>query len=105
MLIKGIIIIAINSLLGSIALLLLKKGSPNLLKKQTIIGLTIYAISSLIHVYALKFGPVSILAPVTSTTYIYTLFISKSFLKEKITFYKILGISLIIIGITTLAIQ
>ena len=105
MLIQGIIIITINSLLVSIALLLLKKGSPKLLNKLTLIGLFLYAISAIIYVYALKYGPVSILAPITSTTYIYTLFISKKVLKEKITMYKVIGISLIILGITLLSFQ
>lgn len=42
--------------------------------------------------------------PLTSITYIWTLVISYKFLKEKITFKKIIGIILIIVGAIIIAI-
>lgn len=62
------------------------------------IGGTLYFLSALINIYLLKFLPYTIILPMTAITYIWTLLIAQKYLKEKITFYKKLGVLFIIIG-------
>lgn len=53
---------------------------------------------ALLNIYVLKFLPYTVVLPMTSLTYIWTMIISFYLLKEKITFKKILGVILILIG-------
>ncbi len=53
---------------------------------------------ALLNIYVLKFLPYTVVLPMTSLTYIWTMIISFYLLKEKITFKKILGVMLILIG-------
>lgn len=53
---------------------------------------------ALLNIYVLKFLPYTVVLPMTSLTYIWTMIISFYLLKEKITFKKILGVTLILIG-------
>ncbi|ADL50133.1 EamA family transporter [Clostridium cellulovorans] len=62
------------------------------------LGGALYVVGALLNIYVLKFRPYSMVLPLTSITYIWSLIISKIFLKEKITRYKIFGITFIIIG-------
>ena len=63
------------------------------------LGGFLYAASAVINIYLLRVLPYSVVLPLTSITYIFTLLISKFILKEKLTIGKIIGISLIITGI------
>ena len=97
-------ILLIMTLIGSFASFFLKKGSDfhtilDLLKnKYVYIGGTLYVISALLNIYVLKYLDYSVVLPLTSITYIWTLFISYFFLKEKINIKKIIGIILIVFG-------
>jgi drug/metabolite transporter (DMT)-like permease len=62
------------------------------------IGGALYFIGALLNILLLKKLPYSVVFPLTSITYIWTLFISYKFLQEKITKKKILGIIMIAIG-------
>lgn len=57
-----------------------------------------YVSGAVLNIIALKYMPYSVVLPVTSITYIWTLILSYFFLKEKITKPKMLGVALIIIG-------
>lgn len=98
------IVLMIMTMMGSIASLFLKKASNcetiiKLLKNRNIyIGGFLYLISAVLNIYILKYLDYSVVLPLTSITYIWTLVISYCVLKEKISFKKILGITLIILG-------
>jgi drug/metabolite transporter (DMT)-like permease len=62
------------------------------------IGGTLYFIGAVINIMVLKRLPYTIVFPLTSVTYIWTLIISHFFLGEKITEKKIAGVVFIIIG-------
>jgi len=63
-----------------------------------LIGGVLYFLSALVNIYLLKKIPYSLLFPLTSLSYIWSMLISKIFLDEKITNLKILGIIFIIFG-------
>lgn len=92
--------------LGALASAFLKKASSNNNLKRTIfsfnlyIGGILYVICAILNIWVLKYLPYSIVLPLTSITYIWTLFMAKVFFKEKISLKKIIGIITIIIGST-----
>lgn len=65
-------------------------------------GLVLYGIGSVIFIFALKGGDVTLLYPIIATSYIWVTILSNYFFKEIINAHKIAGIALIIIGISTI---
>ena len=108
--IKYYLILLIMTILGSVASFFLKKASSNktikdlILNKNIYIGGFLYLFAALLNVYILKYLNYSVVLPLTAITYIWTMLISYKFLKEKITFRKMIGVSLIIIGVIFVAI-
>ena len=102
--------IFVMTALGTFAGLFLKKASKNLEIKNLIcspnlyLGGILYLSAAIINIYVLKFLDFSLVLPMTSITYVWTMLISKFILKEKITTKKILGTICIIVGATLLAI-
>jgi len=102
-----VLLAVLASGIGAFGAVLLKKGSGKfsskireIVKNRSILaGVILYGISSIIFVYALKSGELSILYPVVSTTYIWTALLSSRFLSEKINRFKWIGIALIILGV------
>lgn len=98
------IILLFMTLLGSIASLFLKKasGGKNILKiiqnKNIYIGGILYLASAILNIYLLRFLDYSTVLPLTSLTYVWTMFLSKIILKEKITVKKTVGIAMILAG-------
>ena len=100
-----IFMVLISSFVGAIGAFFLKRASTYLniktffKSKNLIIGLILYSVSSIIFIIALKYGELTLLYPLVSTTYIWTLIISNKFLGEKIHKKNWLGILIIIIGV------
>jgi len=105
-------IMVLLTIIGAFASILLKKGAVkfhlkfnfdgiiNLLTNWNIVfGGILYFLSMVGFIYLLKQQELSILYPLTSISYIFVTIFSVWLLKEKINFYKILGIALIIIGV------
>ena len=98
------IVLLIMTMLGSVASLFLKKASGSngfvdMLKNINLyIGGFLYVSSAVLNIWLLKILDYSVILPLTSLTYIWTMVLSYFILKEKITVKKILGICLILIG-------
>lgn len=92
------------TVLGSFASLFLKKASGSteikklLVNKNLYIGLIMYGVAALLNVWVLRYMQYSIVLPLTSITYIWTMIISYKILKENITKKKILGVICIVLG-------
>ena len=105
------VIIIFATIASSFAGFFLKKSS----KKGTIfniftnrylyIGGFLYIIAASFNILVLKRIPYSIVVPLGSITYIWTMIIARIFLKEKISVNKIMGISLIIFGVFCISIK
>lgn len=65
-------------------------------------GFFLYGISSIIWIYILKQLPLSIAYPTLSIGYVVVLFISWKFLGESIGLFNILGVILIVAGVSLL---
>lgn len=104
------IVLIIMTMIGSFASFFLKKASSlnsiiGLLKDKNIyIGGFLYLVSAIINIYVLKHLPYSVVLPLTSLTYIWTMMISNKLLEEKIGKKKIIGVCCIFIGAICIAI-
>ena len=98
------IVLLVMTMLGSVASLFLKKASGSngfvdMLKNINLyIGGFLYVSSAVPNIWLLKILDYSVILPLTSLTYIWTMVLSYFILKEKITVKKILGICLVLIG-------
>ena len=98
------IILLVMTLLGSVASLFLKKASGTdslfaLIKNPYLyIGGTLYLTSAILNIWILRVLDYSVVLPLTSLTYIWTMVLSYLILKEKITKKKIIGVILILLG-------
>ena len=110
---KIILLTALAAFIGSIGQLELKRGANNLqfdLKLllsnyHLIIGVAVYAVSTVIYVYALNKEQLSILYPIIATSYVWTLVFSKFFLKESVGITSWTGVFFILLGVTLIASQ
>ena len=96
---------------GAIAQILIKSGAnalPNghpmsmITNLPLMAGYSLYGISTILLVLALRDGELSILYPVISLTYVWVTFLSVMFFKESMNFFKILGVLIIVTGVTML---
>jgi len=105
---KIILLVAFAAFLGSFGQLFFKKGSANLsfnvmsllTNWYLILGLCLYGISTIIYVYALSYGELSMLYPIIATSYIWTCFLAVLILGERMGFVNWVGILFILLGVS-----
>jgi len=97
--------------IGSFASFFLKKSTGGMKivsiirNKYLYIGGFLYIIGALLNIWLLKKIPYSVLIPLGSICYIWTMLIACIFLKEKIGIRKIVGVVLILTGVTCIAVS
>ncbi|MCK4521085.1 MAG: EamA family transporter [Nanoarchaeota archaeon] len=104
---SAILMMVFCTVLTSAAQVFYKKGSAllsfNLMSIITnyniLIGLILYITGGVIMIYAFKHGEVTVLYPVITLSYVWVSLLSVYFFNEIMTFYKWLGVIVIIIGI------
>lgn len=98
------ICLLVMTMLGSVASLFLKKASGadgiiSMIKNIDLyIGGLLYLVSAVLNIWILRYLEYSVVLPLTSFTYIWTMILSYIILKEKISKKKIVGVGLILIG-------
>lgn len=73
--------------------------SPRL-DARLLLGVFFYGLASVLYVASLTGGELSILYPLISLTYVWIFLLSRLFLGEKLTLGKIVGGSLLILGVS-----
>lgn len=104
----AIILVMISSIFAALGQLNLKIGSMKMNLKLSnifrnyilLIGVSFYAIASIIGIIALRGGELTVLYPIASLNYVWVSLLSIKYLKEKMNLYKWTGILLIIIGVS-----
>lgn len=66
-------------------------------------GLGLYGGGALLMVVALRFGELSVLHPMLSAGYVLSLFLGAAVLKERISWMKIAGVAVIILGLVLIS--
>lgn len=104
----GLVLIA--SLIGSFGAVFLKMGAERLKKGirhvmsvPAAVGVALFLISSVFFVLGIRHGELSVLYPMVSLGYIWTMIWSRLFFKEPITRPKYLALGMILVGITMIA--
>lgn len=97
------IILCIMTIIGAIASFFLKKASgfkmiEALKNKNLYIGSMLYGVSAIMNIWILRYIDYSVVLPLTSITYVWTIILSARYLHEIVTKRKILGVSFIVIG-------
>ncbi len=115
---SGIFLVLLCTALGAAAQILLKMGGnglaghtageilaqPALILKNMplIIGYSLYGLSTVFMVLALRRGELSILYPIISLTYVWVLVLSVMIFQEHLNSWKLLGIAAIVFGVSVL---
>jgi multidrug transporter EmrE-like cation transporter len=104
------LLVFLAAFLGSFGAVFLKSGAGKLHRSlKTLIlnwrlgvGVGFYLISSFFFVLGLRRGELTVLYPMVSLGYVWTLLWSRLFFKESMTRNKFLGIGLVLVGIVLL---
>jgi uncharacterized membrane protein len=106
LLIRSIVMVFVAGIVGSFGAVFLKLGALRLngnvlsfVNSRLIAGVALYLGSTVIYLSALKGGELSVLYPMVSLGYIWTLVWSKLFFKEAMNRYKFAGLALIVVGV------
>jgi len=101
-----ILFVAFCALLGATGQIFFKLGAPSaklnfslLTNYHLLLGLFLYALATVLFIFALKFGEVSFLYPIIATSYIWVMLFATLFLGEKVSAFNWFGVFLIISGI------
>ena len=105
---KLFLLTALSAFVGSIGQIEFKRASETfrfniqalLTNYHLLAGLFLYALSTLIYIYALSKGRLSIIYPIIATSYIWTTLFARMFLNEPINLTNWAGIALILVGVT-----
>lgn len=108
---KAVGLVFCCTLLGAAAQILLKTGAnqlahPSILAMVTNLsllgGLSLYGVSTLLLVLALKDGELSMLYPVIALTYVWVTLLSLFIFHDRVNPVKMAGIAIIVIGVAIL---
>lgn len=111
LLVRSMVMVFLAGIVGSFGAVFLKLGAMRLngsilsfVNTRLISGIALYLGSTVIYLSALKGGDLSVLYPMVSLGYIWTLLWSKLFFKEDLTRGKIAGLGLIVAGVVLVGI-
>ena len=104
--IRSMLMVLIASVVGSFGAVFLKLGSEQLrhgflriFNYKLAIGVALFLGSSYFFVQGIREGELSVLYPMVSLGYIWTLFWSRLFFREPFTRGKLMGLFLILVGV------
>ena len=101
------LLVAVASFIGSFGAVFLKLGSAQMrhsLRKianvRLAAGVAMYLLSSCFFIVAIRDGELTVLYPLVSLSYVWTLIWSRLFFKEPFTRDKLVGLFLILVGVS-----
>ncbi|MBN1544110.1 EamA family transporter [Candidatus Woesearchaeota archaeon] len=108
----AIALFIIVSVISAFATFFVKLGAPKVTRKirklvrnwQFFLGIFIYGIATILSLFALKAGELSVLYPFVALQYVWANMLSKKYLGEKITALKWAGIALIFAGVSLIGV-
>lgn len=104
--VSSMLLVLLASLIGSFGAVFLKLGSEHMrhgflriFNVKLAAGVGLFLVSSYFFVQGIRQGELSVLYPMVSLGYIWTLFWSRLFFREPFTREKFLGLFLILVGV------
>ena len=102
----SMLLVFVASVIGSFGAVFLKLGAARLdgtilsfVNTRLILGVTLFLGSSVFYALGIRGGQLSVLYPMVSLGYIWTLLWSRLFFKEPFTSSKFIGLGLILLGV------
>lgn len=107
---SSMLLVLVASFIGSFGAVFLKSGAEKLSRQWTsfvfnyrlALGVLLFLLSSYFFVLGVRHGELTVLYPMVSLGYIWTLFWSRMFFGEPLTRNKFIGLGLILVGIVFL---
>lgn len=108
---QSITLVLCCTVLGAAAQMLMKVGlshlsHPGLTGYATspllLAGYCLYGINTVLMIFALRDGELSILYPIIALTYVWVTILSVLFFHESLNFFKLLGVAVIVAGVAVL---
>jgi multidrug transporter EmrE-like cation transporter len=106
LMLRSMFLVFFAAIVGSFGSVFLKMGALRLkgdiwsfVNSRLILGVALYLASSVFYAMGVRGGELSVLYPLVSLGYIFTLVWSKLFFDEAITRYKVVGLCLILVGV------
>jgi len=103
---SSMLLMLVASIIGSFGAVLLKlgagelnKGFRHILNIKLAAGVAVYLISWYVFVLGIRHGELSVLYPMVSLGYVWTLVWARLFFREAFTRQKFLGLALILLGV------
>ncbi len=109
---SSMLLVLFAGLIGSVASVFLKAGANHLHRdkasliragKRLSIGISLFVISSVFYIWGIKDGSLTVLYPLVSLGYVWTLVWSRLFFGEPINRSKIYGVALVLAGVVFVA--
>jgi multidrug transporter EmrE-like cation transporter len=106
-----VLLVSCCTVVGAAAQIFFKLGANNLAKATPIqmltnplllVGYSLYAVSTVLLVLALRRGQLSILYPIISLTYVWVALLSMLIFKETLNTYKAIGLAVVVAGVAVL---
>jgi len=108
---QSIALVSFCTLFGAVAQILIKHGANGLASGSPLamisnlplmVGYSLYGVSTVLLILALRDGELSILYPVISLTYVWVTLLSLLFFKERVNAWKLVGVAVIVAGVAML---
>ena len=102
---SSMVLVFVASVIGSLAAVLLKYGADRLNKPYIKAagwlggGIVLFCISSVFYIWGLKDGSLTVLYPMVSLGYVWTLIWSRLFFGEPFNRHKVVGLALVLLGV------
>ncbi|MDA1313478.1 MAG: EamA family transporter [Acidobacteria bacterium] len=104
---NSILLVLLASLIGSLAMVLLKLGADRHRDKRAPSqwlmpiggGIALFLASSVLYVLGIRNGSLTVLYPMVSLGYVWALFWARWFFNEPFNRSKIVGLSLVVLGV------
>ena len=100
------VLVTVASFIGSFGAVFLKAGSEKLkrglrhvVNLRVAVGVSMYLLSTVFFIMGIKHGELTVLYPLVSLSYVWTMIWSRIFFKEPITGFKFLGVGMILLGV------
>ena len=105
---QSVALVFLCTVFGAAAQVLIKYGANGLASGSPlemiasvplVSGYSLYGISTMLLVLALRDGELSILYPVIALTYVWVTLLSLHFFHEKVNLYKLVGVAVVVAGV------
>jgi len=102
---SSMVLVLVASVIGSLAAVLLKYGADRLRKPYVRAagwlggGILLFCVSSVFYIWGLKDGSLTVLYPMVSLGYVWTLLWSRLFFGEPFNRHKVIGLALVLLGV------